>query len=314
MKTVRVEAPARLHWGMFDISGSLGRRFGGLGVAIIRPSVILEATACDKLTAQGPDADRAIEFARRYLDAIGLEAGVRLNIEQAIPNHVGLGSGTKLALAVAQALATLYDQSTDPLMLAQAVGRGKRSAVGLWTFAQGGLVVEGGRKPDENVPAPLLMRYPMPATWYCVVAIPDQFIGLSGQAEVTAFEQIGPTGDQAAKITHLTLMSLLPALVEGELVEFGRALTEIEELVGECFSPVQGGNFGNSRLAELVQALLDWGAAGAGQSSWGPAIYGLIDDEEQGHQLVERARELLAGHGRVELVGFDNQGVRVEIM
>ena len=38
MKTVRVEAPARLHWGMFDISGSLGRRFGGLGVAIISTS------------------------------------------------------------------------------------------------------------------------------------------------------------------------------------------------------------------------------------------------------------------------------------
>ena len=56
MKTVRVEAPARLHWGMFDISGYLGRRFGGLGVAITRPAVILEATASDEVTAEGDDA------------------------------------------------------------------------------------------------------------------------------------------------------------------------------------------------------------------------------------------------------------------
>ena len=312
MRTVRIEAPARLHWGMFDISGVLGRRFGGLGVAITRQSVILEAAASDSLTADGPDADRALKFARRYLAATGLRTGVRLHIEQAIPNHVGLGSGTKLALAVAQALAALYEQPTDPLTLAQAVGRGKRSAVGLWTFARGGLVVEGGRRPDENVPAPLLMRYPMPANWHCVVAIPDNFAGLSGQAEVTAFEQISPTADQTARITHVTLMSLLPALVEAEVAEFGRSLTEIGELVGECFSPVQGGNFGNPLSTKLVEAFLDWGAAGAGQSSLGPAIYGLVADERQGQQLAGRARELLAGQGCVELVGFDNHGVRIQ--
>jgi beta-ribofuranosylaminobenzene 5'-phosphate synthase len=312
MKTVRVEAPARLHWGMFDISGCLGRRFGGLGVAITRPAIILEATAGNRITATGDDAERAVEFARRYLKVTDLKAGVHLQIKQAIPHHVGLGSGTKLALAVGLALATLYDHPTDPYLLAQAVGRGKRSAVGLWTFAQGGLVVEGGRWPGEDVPAPLLMRYEMPAEWSCVVAIPEEFTGLSGQAEVAAFEQIAPSVDLAAQITHLTLMSLLPALVDCRLAEFGRALTQIEELVGECFSPVQGGNYGNPRSAGLVEAFLEWGAASAGQSSWGPAVYGLVGNQQQGQQLVDRAIELLVGQGRVELVNFDNRGVRVQ--
>ncbi len=312
MKTVRVEAPARLHWGMFDISGSLGRRFGGLGVAIGKPMVMLEASVSDTLTAQGPDADRALGFAQRYLTATGIKTGARLHIEQAIPNHVGLGSGTKLGLAVAQALATLYDQPTDPYILAQAVRRGKRSAVGLWTFARGGFVVEGGRRSDESIPAPLLLRHPMPANWYCVLAIPDHFVGLSGADEVTAFAQISPTAGQAAKITHLVLMSLLPALVEAELSEFGATLTRLQELVGECFNPVQAGRFGNPRSTELIEGLLRWGAAGAGQSSWGPTVYGLVDDADQGQQLVSLAKELLAGQGRVELVAFDNQGVRVQ--
>jgi beta-RFAP synthase len=184
--------------------------------------------------------------------------------------------------------------------------------VGLWTFTRGGLVVEGGRQPDENVPAPLLMRYEMPTDWFCVLAIPNHWTGLNGKAEVAAFEQIAPPADQSAKITHVTLMSLLPALVEQNLAEFGAALNQIEQLVGECFSPVQGGNYANPCSAKLVESFLDWGASGVGQSSWGPAIYGLVGSEMQGQQLVDRAEELLQGQGSVALVGLDNQGVRVE--
>ncbi len=312
MKAVYVKAPARLHLGMVDISGSLGRRFGGLGVAIARPAVILEARPGDHLTAEGPGADRVLEFARRYLGATGLQVGAHFHIDQAIPPHVGLGSGTKLGLAVAQALATLYDQPTTPYRLARAVGRAERSAVGLWTFAQGGFVVEGGYWPESDLPAPLLAWYPMPVQWYCVLAIPDQIAGLNGQAEAMAFDRLAIPAGQAARIAHVILMSLLPALVEHQLIEFGGALTQVQRLVGDCFSPVQGGQFGNSRSAELIEAFLRWGAAGAGQSSWGPTVYGLVTDEEQGQRLVSQAKELLGGQGLVDLVAFDNQGVRVE--
>lgn len=312
MRTVRITAPARLHQGIFDLNGGLGRRFGGLGVAIARPAVSLEASRSDKLTAHGPEAERVLEFARRYLTSTGIQAGADFRIERAIPAHVGLGSGTKLGLAVARALAVLYEQSTDPYTLARAVGRGERSAVGLWTFAQGGFIVEGGYWLGSNIPAPLLMRHPMPAHWHCVLAIPPQITGLSGPGEDAAFDQLAVTTEQAARICHVVLMSLLPALVEGQLPEFGKALTQVQRLVGDCFSSVQGGQFGNSRSAELIEAFLNWGAAGAGQSSWGPTVYALVGNETQGQQLVALAQNFLAGEGVVELVTFDNEGVQVE--
>jgi beta-RFAP synthase len=311
MKSVRIEAPARLHWGMFDISGTLGRRFGGLGVAISQPKVVLQATSAPRLSARGPEADRVLEFARTYLDNTGIQAGAELQVEQAIPGHVGLGSGTKLALAVAHALATLFDQPTDPTTLTVAVGRGKRSAVGMWSFAQGGLIVEGGERVDHSAPSPLLMRYPMPPDWRCVIATPAQEAGLSGTAEADAFAQIDPAAELAAKISHVTLMSLLPALVEADLTEFGAALTRVQQLVGECFSPVQGGNFANPLSAALVENWLDWGAAGAGQSSWGPTVFALAGSEAQGRQLVAQTKARLNGQGRVQLVAFDNEGVKV---
>jgi predicted sugar kinase len=237
MTTVRVAAPARLHMGMLDASGEGPRRFGGLGVAITRPAAIVEATAAGELSVDGPDAERARVVAERVLSGRG--AGLR--VIEAIPPHAGLGSGTKLALAVTAALCALHGRAPEPAAMARLAGRGARSAVGLWTFALGGFVLEGGRRHDSDEPG-----------------------------------------------------------------EFGAALTELQRLVGDSFAPVQRGTF-HPRAAPLVDALLRLGAAGAGQSSWGPAVYGIVGSEAQGRAIAER---LDAEY--VEIVGFANAGARVE--
>ena len=311
MTTVRVEAPARLHMGMLDAAGGGTRRFGGLGVALSRPASIVEASPSDDVTAEGPDAERALAVAHRSREALGLPGGVRVRVLEAIPAHVGLGSGTKLALAVTAAVAALAGRSPEPETVARAAGRGARSAVGLWTFVLGGLVVEGGRRPGADRPAPLLAQHAVPDEWRCVLVIPHAEPGLSGRAEEQAFGQLRPDSDRAALIAQLVLTALLPGLAEGDLAEFGAALTEVQRLVGESFASVQGGVY-HPRAGNLVEALLRLGAAGAGQSSWGPAVYGIVGGEQQGRELASSIETELAGAGRVEVVGFDNRGARVQ--
>ncbi len=308
--TVRVEAPARLHLGMLAVAGDSARRFGGLGVSVARPAVVLEAEPADELSAEGPDAERALAFARRCHGPLGLAGGAHLRVVEAIPQHVGLGSGTKLALAVAAALAALDGRDIGPPGLAEAAGRAARSAVGMWTFALGGLVVEGGHRPGVDRPASLLARHPMPAEWRAVLVVPAAAPGLSGGAEEAAFGQLSPSPERSAVIAQLVLTALLPALVERELGEFGAALTRIQELVGDSFAVPQGGRF-HPRAGALVEALLDFGAAGAGQSSWGPTVYGVAGSEEAGRELARRMEDVV-GDGRVELVAFDNRGAQVE--
>jgi len=305
--TVRVEAPARLHLGMLAAAGDGPRRFGGLGVAVSRPAVVLEAERADGLSAEGVDAERALLFARRCQEALGVTSGAHLRVVEAIPQHAGLGSGTKLALAVAQALAVLGARELDAPALARAAGRAARSAVGMWTFALGGLVVEGGVRRDRERPAPLLARYEMPEAWRCVLVVPAAEPGLSGAAEDQAFARLAPTPEYSAAIAQLVLTSLLPALAEHDVEEFGAALTRVQQLVGDSFAAVQGGRF-HPRANGLVDALLAAGAAGAGQSSWGPAVYGLAGSEAAARELAGR----MAGEGTVEIVAFDNDGARVE--
>jgi beta-ribofuranosylaminobenzene 5'-phosphate synthase len=312
MTTVRVEAPARLHMGMLDASGTAARRFGGLGAAVSRPAVVLEASASAELTAEGPDAERALAVAERARSALGLAEGARVRVLEAIPPHAGLGSGTKLALAVTAALAALAGRSPDPAALARAAGRGARSAVGLWTFALGGFVVEGGMRSGAEPPAPLLIQHAMPEEWRCVLAIPKAQPGLSGRAEEEAFAHLRPDPDRTAEISHVVLTALLPALVERDLGEFGAALTRVQRLVGDAFASVQGGTF-HPRAGALVDALVRLGAAGAGQSSWGPAVYGLVGSEEQGREVARRLEAEAGGAGRAEVVRFDNRGARVEV-
>ena len=312
MTLVRVEAPARLHLGMLAVAGDGARRFGGLGVAVTRPAVVLEARPADELTAEGEDAERALTFARRCHEALGLAGGAHLRVVEAIHPHVGLGSGTKLALAVAQAVAALEGRDVDAPALAQAAGRAARSAVGMWTFARGGLVVEGGVRGDVERPAPLLAHYAMPEEWRIVLVVPKADPGLSGVAEEQAFTRLVPSAERSAAIAQLVLTSLLPALVERDLDEFGAALTRVQELVGDSFAAVQGGRF-HPRASGLVEALLRGGAAGAGQSSWGPAVYGVVGSEAAGRELVRRMEGSVDGEGSVELVTFDNRGARVEL-
>jgi beta-ribofuranosylaminobenzene 5'-phosphate synthase len=312
MTTVRVEAPARLHMGMLDAFGTGARRFGGVGVAVSRPAVVVEASASGELTVEGPDAERALTVAHRSHGALGVAGGARVRVLEAIPAHVCLGSGTKLALAVTAALAALAGQSPDPAAIARTAGRGARSAVGLWTFALGGLVVEGGVRRGLEQPAPLLMRHAMPEDWRCVLAIPAAEPGLSGAAEEAAFAHLRPDPDRAALIAQEVLTSLLPALVERDLGEFGAALSRLQRLVGEAFAPIQGGTF-HPRAGALVDALLRHGAAGAGQSSWGPAVYGLVGSEQHGRELARRLEPELGGGGRAEVVRFENRGARVDV-
>ena len=312
MTVVRVEAPARLHLGMLDVVGEGPRQFGGLGVAVSRPAVVIEAGPSDEFTAEGPDSERALAVARRCNESLGLAGGARIRVLEAIPAHVGLGSGTKLALAVTAALAALAGEDPDPPAIARAAGRGARSAVGLWTFVLGGLVVEGGVRPDVEQAGPLLARHAMPDHWRCVLAIPSAEPGLSGAAEEEAFARLRPDPQRAALIAQLVLTSLLPGLVERDLTEFGAALTQLQRLVGESFASVQGGVF-HPRAGALVDALLRLGAAGAGQSSWGPAVYGVVEDEPAALELGRAMEAELAGGGRVEVVRFDNRGARVDV-
>lgn len=308
---VRVRAPARLHFGVLDLRGHRGRRFGGMGAAVPEPGLELEVHAADVLEASGPEAGRARGFAQRYLAAAGLPEAGRIVVHRVMPAHRGLGSGTQLALAVARGLAELHGAPADAERLAALVQRGARSAVGTWLFQQGGFVLEGGRRLDGGV-APLLVRHPMPTEWHVVVAIPDAAPGLSGDDEAKAFRGLPPASErEVERVSHLVLMQLLPALVEADLPAFGEALTEVQTITGGWFASQQGGPFAPGPTRQLLEVLREGGAAGVGQSSWGPTVYGVVSGKDAAEELAALVAPVVGPGGSVVAVPFSNTGANV---
>jgi beta-ribofuranosylaminobenzene 5'-phosphate synthase len=312
MTEIVVTAPARLHFGMLDPAGIGARRFGGCGVAVESPRVVVGVApgSGDDVVAHGPDASRAVAFARRSRTAFGLSAGIELDVREAIPPHVGLGSGTKLGLAIARAVAELAGVSAGPQQLAHASGRGARSSVGCWTFAAPGLVVEAGVR-DGGWISPLVARHPMPDRWRCVLALPLGVEGLSGDAEERFFRllhQERPAIEPS--VSRLVLGALLPGLVTEDIEEFGAALSEIQREIGSMFAAQQGGVF-HPRAAPVVKALEALGVGAVGQSSWGPAVYGIVDGPERAAGVAERLRVAVPGNTDVRVVDFDRRGAWV---
>jgi len=315
--TVFVETPARLHFGVLDLRGSLGRWFGGIGAAAPGPTLRLSATTSPTLEVAGENVERVADFARRFETHFALDrsgTSVRLHVERALPEHAGLGSGTQLALAVARAMAEVHGITAGPAELACAMGRGRRSGIGTWTFAGGGFVVEGGHAREKPAVAPLIARVPFPASWRCVVAVPRPARSISGEAEAAAFAGLPPPPEaDVERVSHLVLMGMLPALADGDIASFGAALTAVQTITGRWWAPAQGGTFASGESEELVRRMSEWGAAGVGQSSWGPAVYGIVDGEDAGRRLADRARQAVAAGGSVHEGPFPAGGARVII-
>lgn len=275
---VTVTAPSRLHFGLLSFGQATIRQFGGVGMMVDRPNVALRFAAANKLTTTGPAADRASEFAGRWLDFYALH-GVRpceIEVVEVPPQHVGLGAGTQLALSIAAGLNAWHARTCPPpAELARSVGRGLRSAVGTYGFLEGGLIIERGKLPTETL-SPLDSRLDVPDEWRMVLVRPLHFQGLAGDAEQRAFDSLPAVSAEASEALARELRDhLLPALAVADFDGFSASLYRYGRAAGLCFKALQGGPYNGTQLTALVERLRSLGIEGVGQSSWGPTLFAI---------------------------------------
>ena len=286
--SVTVTVSARLHLGFLDLNGGLGRRFGSIGLAINGLKTSITFNAASQLRVTGPENERVRGYLQAMQRALDIETTCHVRIDEVVPAHAGLGSGTQIALAVAAGVRRLHGLPLDVRGDAIRLERGARSGVGIGLFDHGGLVVDGGRG-SLTTAAPVVSRMPFPEQWRILVVLDPHRQGVHGPDEREVFSKLAPSSDgQAAHLCRLVLMKALPALAECDIAGFGSAIKEMQVLLGDYFAAIQGGSrFSSPDVAAALAALEDEGAYGIGQSSWGPTGFAFAPSAEEANRLVE---------------------------
>lgn len=316
---IDVITPSRLHFGLLAFDPAEPRQFGGVGLMVRQPMTRIRLSHADDVTAEGRMADRATDFASRFLewaaerDPSLSESGVHIKIASVPRPHTGLGSGTQLGIAVATGLAKLFELGDLSITdRAAAVSRGKRSAIGAHGFIQGGLIVEGGKREPHEL-SPMISRSHFPDDWRVVLIRPHLFDGLSGEREQIAFDtKLNIPQAVTAELCRIVLLGMIPSLIEQDINTFGDALYDLQSKVGDCFAGAQGGRWADPQLGQIVQFVRDQGVRGVGQSSWGPTLYAVCEDDERAEDLASKLQATFElDPDEVRITEADNHGAVV---
>ncbi|SIR82125.1 beta-ribofuranosylaminobenzene 5'-phosphate synthase family protein [Natronorubrum thiooxidans] len=323
MTTATVSAGARLHVGFQNLSLARRRLYGGIGIGLEEPRVTVTAKPASGIES---DDQLAREYAARAASVLEVP-GVAVTVEKRLPRHIGLGSGTQLALSVLAATASAHDLEPDVRAHAPAMGRGGRSGIGVATFEAGGFVVDAGHptnrftteppaEGDWTVP-PVVARHDLPADWRFLVVVPDTDPGRSGDDEDASMRAVVERADPAVadEIAGVVTRKLLPAAAEGRLEAFGEAIAEIGRKNGSWYADAQGGVF-RPPAGTLVEALEGCPVCtGVGQSSWGPVVYG-VTDRAHADETAAAAHDALADNdleGRIVLSEPASSGATIRV-
>jgi beta-ribofuranosylaminobenzene 5'-phosphate synthase len=317
----RVSVGARLHFGFQNLSLAQQRLYGGVGVALDDPVVDLEATQSSGVDC---DDDGVWPYLDRVVEVLDVP-GAAVTVHERFPRHVGLGSGTQLALASLVAVAGAYDRDVDVRDVAPALGRGGRSGVGVATFERGGFVVDGGHPTELFTAAPpatgewdvppVVARHRVPEDWRFVLAIPDVSPGASGADEDASMRSAVERADPgiAEDIATLVTQSLLPAAATGEAAGFGDAVARLGRLNGAWYADEQGGVY-RPPAGTIIEHLSAVPAvAGTGQSSWGPTVYALTraDGVETVRTAARDGLDAAGQDGEILVVSGRNEGATI---
>ncbi|RKU27852.1 beta-ribofuranosylaminobenzene 5'-phosphate synthase [Candidatus Poribacteria bacterium] len=317
---IKITTPSRLHFSLIDLNGKLGRIDGGFGLAINKPYFQIIAEPSSEIIVESHTyQERTTETVKKFQQSYPFP-GIKLKIVNEIPNHSGFGSGTQLSLAIAAAVNSLYKLDLSLLELANAVGRGGTSGIGVAAFENGGFIVDGGHQYPEQkasflpsaavgdiAPPPILARYTFPS-WPLLIVIPN-CLKIYGEAELELFRTLCPQPESVApQLCHLLLLKILPAVLEADICSFGAALNSIQNFGWKKVEiDAQG-----IELQQTLRFLQCNGALGAGVSSWGPAICAISHDINLLKQKTENYLSTLPNGGTCFITYANNRGVEIE--
>ncbi|OUJ19321.1 putative sugar kinase [Methanonatronarchaeum thermophilum] len=262
---IQITTPSRLHFGFLNLNKQ--KNLGGIGLTIQKPNNKLTIQKTNKTTIKNGNTQikNKTQQIVHHLDLPGLE----VEVESYIPPHKGFGSGTQTTLALLTATKKLYKPKLDIEKVAKELGRLKYSRVGLNAYLHGGFILEMGQKNKTYIEK-------FPENWQILIAVPKGK-GEHGNKETKSIQETLPIKGYSERVSSEIITRMIPAIGK-DLHTFGKSLNKVQREMGKAFKEIQGDTYSTPEGQKLVQQLKKYTPA-VGQSSWGPAIYAILEND-----------------------------------
>ena len=180
MTRLRLRTPSRLHFGLLGWGPQAARQFGGVGLMIEEPGLELIAEPAPDWSVDGPLAPRVEQIAPALVeeeperpDRTSSCPPAQHPGRSAPPDHVGLGVGTQLSLAVVRcSWSSPATASHRPKPSPGSRGAAAAPGSGSTASSTEGLIVDGGRARRRRIPLPCWLGVEFPEDWSILIVQP----------------------------------------------------------------------------------------------------------------------------------------------
>ncbi len=292
MKQVNIVSPCCLHLGFARANGQLCE----LGIALQHPQIQLVARPSSQLSVSGPRADVMLDAVEHLAHKHHLPLQGTIEIELAIPAHMGLGSDGMLR-ASAKHIMTIWHNIRTSF----------RVSLPEHAFTQGGVLLVN----DEGlVQQRATIAHADDANeWVFVMIWPKEPDAIANDFEAQRLNELRRA---AVNLSKLDTTDLFDAVARNDFVAFADSLEAIH-LANEAALAASGYPI---TLSEQDNDILDFVRANGAVVSWraitGLALIGLIKGADPSRALRKALTEKLGYFGPLVMASIcDNAGARV---
>ncbi len=286
---VTINSYPRIHFSLLDFSPNGYRSYGGAGIAIDTNPLIVTFEASNYVDLsllklkEYFDAQEVFRLEAKFssiFDKNKLRTRPKLVAIDGVYRHIGLGSGTRLALSISEAAYELNNIPYTRSDIQRTSGRGGASGIGIHAYFQGGLVLDIGKPRSSqlfessdvqefpNALPQVAVNAAMPM-WNMALVIPKAFSPISLDVENSFFATNTPIESSTVyEATYLSLFGIVGGSMSGDYSAFCSSLKRLQELTWKKAEWSLHGE----EMANLRAQLYDCGVDVVAMSSFGPAL------------------------------------------
>ena len=282
---ITVDSPARIHLGFLETNSNTDRKFGSIGLAISSYKNIFKIQVSKKVevVCNNKILKKKVYKILETFSKLKKIKNCKITINQNIPFHKGLGSGTQHALTVGYLISELNSLNMTVHQISELLNRGKRSGVGIEVFKNGGLIIDVGKKKSDSLPLKIF-DYKWPKKWKIILIQDESFFGLHGKSENKEFLKIKKSFAQ--ENCFITMMQIIPGIVENDFESFTRGVSIIQKNMSKIFYG-KSNLYASKNVTKIFNYLHFKRYIGYGQSSWGPTGFVFCKDNKSSIKLCK---------------------------